>query len=200
MEIRSTEGMRRARRAAAGLPPSLLLLLAGLAPGPAPGADGDDTVEYALKAAFLVNITKFVEWPSEAFPTADSPLVIAVLGKDPFGKLLDAAAEGRTVNNRKIAIRRLESAASPEPCHILFIADSEKDRRAAIQVAFKGKTVLMVSEFPDFAEKEGIIQFEKQDRKVRLVVNVDNAKDRSLKISANLLRIARIIRKSDSAS
>jgi hypothetical protein len=156
--------------------------------------DEDASVEYAVKAAFLFNFMKFVEWPPGAFEKEDSPVILGVLGKDPFGSVLDSVVENRSIGKRKINVKRFSSVKDLVACHLLFIAASQEESRSEIGKALSKRSVLTVAEFPDFAEKEGIIQFEKQDRKVRLAINVDNAKDRRLKISANLLRLARIVK------
>jgi hypothetical protein len=180
---------------------ALLALLAALAlsfpPRAAIGAEGEASVEYALKAAFLLNFTMFVEWPADAFKDDKSPLVIGVIGKDPFGKVLDQVFTDKKAGTRDFVVRRLPDPTGIEACHVLFIASSESERRRQIAKALEGKGVLTVAEFPDFAEKEGIIQFVMQENKIRLAINVDNARGARLRISANLLRLATIFRKKE---
>jgi hypothetical protein len=193
MEMRTSQ-RRRWRRRFFAIPPALIL--AALAAGPGRlGAAEEEAVEYAVKAAFLVNFTKFVEWPAGSFPDAKAPFVMGILGKDPFGKIIDAAVVGKKTGAREITLRRLEGTRGIEACHILFIASSEAGRREEIRRACAGKPILTVAEFPDFAETEGTVEFVKQDNKVRLEINIDNAREARLKVSANLLRIARTIEK-----
>jgi hypothetical protein len=186
------DSVRSRLRAAGRMVPGAVLFLAV-----ALEADEATSVEYALKAAFLLNFTKFVEWPSSSFPDGEAPFVIGVLGEDPFKDLLDSAMAGRTVGKRKIAVRRIKGTEEAAACHILFVALSEEKGRPEIRKALAGKAILTVAELPDFAEKEGIIQFLRQGNKIRLKVNVDNARAAGLKISSNLLRLATIARRQD---
>ncbi|MGH9361082.1 MAG: YfiR family protein [Thermoanaerobaculia bacterium] len=169
------------------------VLSLALLPAQAAAAAETPSGEYAVKAVFLMNFTRFVEWPAEAFRDERSPLVIGVLGEDPFGKLLDAATDRKKADQRKIEVLRFKTLAELQPCHVLFISDSEKERRTEIQKSLSDKPVLTVSEISDFSEKEGMIQFVMVENKVRLWINVENAKGAKLKIKSNLLRIARVL-------
>src|SRR5207247_1541681 len=105
------------------------------------------TKEYQVKAVFLFNFAQFVEWPTNAFPEARTPLVIGVLGDDPFGPFLDATVRGETVNGHPLAIQRYRSVDEIKECHILFISQSESTRLEDILARLKGRNILTVGDF-----------------------------------------------------
>ena len=102
--------------------------------------------EYQIKAAFLFNFAKFIEWPSEAFNNGGAPLVLGIMGEDPFGSAIDQALNGKTVNGRQLTIKRLKWGQNLRDCHILFISSSERNRLAQIIESLKGASVLTVGE------------------------------------------------------
>ncbi len=146
--------------------------------------------EYQVKAAFLFNFAKFVEWPDKAFANAKSPIYIGVLGDDPFGGTLDQIVEGETVQERKLIIKRSRQVEDLKGCHLLFISKSEKARIAQILTAVDDASVVTVSEVEGFARRGGVINFFIADDKVRFEVNADTARHKGLKISSQLLRVA----------
>ena len=111
--------------------------------------------EYQLKAVFLFNFAQFVEWPPEAFPDAQTPLVIGVLGEDPFGAYLDETVRGERVNNRSLVVQRYRRVDEIKTCHILFISRSEADRLEQILVRLKGRNILTVGDAEGFAQRGG---------------------------------------------
>src|SRR5262249_34521981 len=155
----------------------LALLLCGLpaaAAGPgAVTADQKDepNAEYNLKAAFLYNFTKFVEWPADAFPDARSPFNLCILGEDPFGSSLDAIVANESWNGRPIAVRRLPRGADPKSCQLLFLARSERARQAEVLAGLRGANVLAVGEADRFLAEGGHIRFFLEANRVRFEVN-----------------------------
>src|SRR5712664_1838664 len=120
---------------------SVLLLSRGAAsPAPTPASP-----EYQLKAVFLFNFAQFVEWPPTAFPEAKAPLVIGVLGDDPFGPYLDETVRGEKVNNRPLVVQRFRQVEEIKTCHVLFISRSERERLGQILAGLKGRNILAVS-------------------------------------------------------
>ena len=115
---------------------------------PAPADLEEPSLEYKVKAAFLLNFTKFVTWPPAAFEQEQSPISICVLGDDPFGRALDQIVDGEAVNGRKVVIERLRRAPPPKTCQVMYVSKSEKDVRSA--VASAGPGVLTVGEGADF--------------------------------------------------
>jgi hypothetical protein len=156
-------------------------------------ARAQGTSEYDLKAAFLYNFTKFVDWPPSAFPDAGSSLKICVLGEDPFGRSLKAlAGENEEVGGRKLTVISKESLPRPGGCQVLFISRSEQERLPQILAAVKGAPVLTVGDSRGFLDHGGIINFILEGSKVRFEINPEAADRVGIKISSKLLRLARI--------
>jgi len=149
--------------------------------------------EYQLKAVFLFNFAQFIEWPPEAFPDAQTPLVIGVLGEDPFGAYLDETVRGETVNNRPLAVQHYRQVEEIKTCHVLFISRSEAYRLEQILASLKGRNILTVGDAVGFARRGGMIRFLIEQNKIRLRINLGAAKDANLVLSSKLLRPAEII-------
>ena len=157
-------------------------------------AQSQGTGEYQVKAAFLYNFAKFVEWPSEAFINVRTPLVVGVIGDDPFGSDLERMINGKTVNGRQMTIKRLKWGQNLRDCHILFISSSERNRLAQIIENLRGASVLTVGEMDKFAEQGGHINFIMENNKVRFEINASAAEQARLKISSRLLVLAKTVR------
>ena len=149
--------------------------------------------EYQVKAVFLFNFSQFVEWPTNAFPEAQTPLVIGVLGEDPFGTYLEETVRGETVNNHPLVIQHYRRAEDIKACHILFISRSEADRLGRILESLKGRNILTVGDIEGFARQGGMIRFVTEKNKIHLRINLEAAKAASLTISSKLLRPAEIV-------
>jgi hypothetical protein len=169
---------------------SALLLLAGGRPLPAQTAI---PAEYQIKAVFLFNFAQFVEWPPEAFPEAQAPLVIGVLGEDPFGAYLDETVRGEKLNGHLVVVQRYRRAEEIGACHVLFISRSEADRLEPILAGLKGRSVLTVGDFDGFARRGGMIRFVRENNKIRLRIGLETAKAARMTISSKLLRPAQIV-------
>lgn len=146
--------------------------------------------EYKVKAAFLYNFTLFVEWPTAAFSGNDSPLIVCILGKSPFGDVL-GNLRGKTVKTRKLAVRQITSVHEIRDCHVLFVSTSEKMQLPNILAVAKNQNILTVSDMDGFAEAGGIINLVTIEDKVRFEVNLKAAQQARLKISSQLLKLAR---------
>ncbi len=155
--------------------------------------------EYEVKAAFLFNFAKFVEWPPEAFSDSGAPLIIGIIGDDPFGSAIDQTIDGKTVNGRRLMIRRLRWGQNLRGCHVLFVSSSEQKRLSAILEHLKGACVLTVSEMGQFIQQGGIIGFVIEASKVRFEINTSAAEPARLRISAKLLALAKVVRNGKSA-
>ena len=161
--------------------------------------DTPDSSEYLIKAGFIYNFAKFVEWPSAAFAQPDSPIVIGVLGTDPFGSVLDRLVQDKKIGQRGFVVRRykwgkdLKDLKDLRDCKILFVSTSEKAHADEIIQLVKWLPILTVGETPGFAERGGVIRFTVEDNRVRFEVNVDAAHQADLNISSRLLTLAKII-------
>jgi hypothetical protein len=155
--------------------------------------------EYQIKAALLLQSAKFVEWPETAFAGPDAPFTVGIVGRDPFGPVLDETMKGERVRGRAIRILRFDDGEKMTPCHFLFISDSEADRFPEIlkriaEPAFQGKGPLTAGDFDRFATQGGVIRFAIQEGRIRLHINLDAATRARLKISSHLLKLATIVK------
>jgi len=151
----------------------------------------DLSLEYQVKAAFLLNFTKFIEWPPDPADPA-APAAICILGEDPFGPALDQMVSGETLQGRKLEVLRVHRPL-PTSCKVLFIGRSEKDRAAILQSL--GPGILTVSEGGGFLQAGGIVDFVVDSHRVRFDISQSAAAKEKLKISSKLLNVARTVEK-----
>ena len=152
-------------------------------------AFGETIDEYEVKAAFLYNFTKFVEWTN--LPGTDA-FNICILGDDPFGDSLDRLVQGKTASNRRIQIRRIKDAVEGRQCQIVFVRREEDAKAAKLIEAVRGLPVLTVSEYYKFTKMGGMIFFSTKEGRVNIGINPQPAEGAGLKISAKLLNISKI--------
>lgn len=153
-----------------------------------------ESPEYNVKAAFIYNFTKFVEWP-EDLSAADRPFVIGILGEDPFGNVLDETVSNKTVRDKRIVVRRFSRSEDTKDCKILFISGSGKEDIAQVVKRLGHAPVLTVSDAGQFADQGGMIQLVKDQNRVRFAINVAATEQAGLKPSSQLLKLARIVTK-----
>lgn len=173
------------------LPAFLFLWLAGALLAAA--ADNATLEEYQVKAAYLYNFTKFTDWPDNAFASPNAPLVIGVVGDYPFGDTLDVLVKGEVVRGHPLVIKRLHDGDDLHGCHVLFICRNEKDHLSLLLQNLKGNPVLTVSDTDGFAGLGGMVNLVLVEEKVKLEINQTSAEGAGLKISAKLLKLARIV-------
>lgn len=172
----------------------IVMLMMALSQAPHAWAqDSDQSSEYLIKAGYIYNFAKLVEWPASAFAQPDSPIVIGIVGTDPFGPIIDKVLEGKKVNGHPFLIKRLKPTADVKECHILFIGSSLGPHVADTIRLTRGTPILTISEIPGFADHGGIIHLTLEQNKVRFEVNVDAAKEADLNISSRLLVLAKVI-------
>ena len=155
----------------------------------------DDAVsrEYQIKAAFLYNFAKFVVWPDRTFASDSAPLVIGVYGSNPFGDQIRAIAKDHKINGREIQFKSVNNATEAAGVHILFIDATEDSQVAEILAELKTAPVLTIGETDKFVAAGGIIHFVPADNKMRFEINASTAEEHGLKISAQLLKLARAV-------
>ena len=146
--------------------------------------------EYEVKAAFLFNFAKFVEWPPDAFADTNSPITIGILGENVFGKSLEKIINDRKVNNRGFQFRNFDSAIEATNCQILFISSSKKADFPKIIGALHNASILTVGETDGFLKAGGMINFLFEGNNVRFQISDQAAKKARLKISSKLLSLA----------
>jgi len=164
-----------------------------LAAGPSLAAQTGAATEYQVKAVFLFNFAQFVDWPADAFSGPDTPVVIGVLGDDPFGDFLDQTVRHEHLGGRPFQVRRYQSVDEIKTCHILFISRSEADRSEGILAGLKHRPLLTVSDADGFAQRGGMIRFVTERNRIRLQLNPEAAEAAHLTISSKLLRVAEIV-------
>jgi len=157
-----------------------------------PPIHGQTAQEYARRAACIFKLTEFVDWPEEAFQTMDSPLIIGILGADPFGKILDDIVRNETVKNRKIVVRRYQRLEEINGCHILFISQSEAGRMEQILSNLKKRSILTIGETENFDGQGGMIRFVTERNKLQMKINLEAAKAANVTLSSKLLRVAEL--------
>lgn len=157
----------------------------------APAAEGQSSLEYQVKAAFLYNFVNFITWPASAFAAPSDALRVCVFGADPFGPVLDRTMEGGVAGTRPILVQRIRDAAAASGCDVVFVPRGAATRTDEVLRAVDGRPVLTVGESPDFLAKGGMINFVLEGGKVRFDVNVPAASARGLSLGSRLLRVAR---------
>lgn len=171
-------------------------------------ADSASSREYQIKAAFLYNFIKFVDWPKEKTADSNEPMTIGIIGKDPFGKAFEPI-KNKKVKNRKVVIKQFKGFEELKKsgqtsnaqvqrqikalriCHLLFICSSEQNKLKEITNSVKDHHVLTVGDTKGFLESGGIIKFRMEEKKVRFEINLAAAKQAKLKIRSQLLRLAK---------
>jgi hypothetical protein len=171
---------------------AFLMASQGAAIQPAPA-----TSEYRIKAVFLYNFVQFTHWPATAFADASSPIVIGVLGDDPFGSSLDETIAGELIHDRKLAVRRSRKLDELKDVQLLFVSPSEEQRVAEIIAALQSRPVLLVGESDGFARHGGVIRFYLAGSKVRFEINAAAAKQHGLRLSAQLLKLGTAVGKQE---
>jgi hypothetical protein len=149
--------------------------------------------EYQVKAAYLFNFLKFVEWPEHVFADSLAPIVIGIVGGDPFGSSLPEVVIGKTVQGRDLVIREYREGEDLRGAQILYINTSEKKHLRHILAGLRGASVLTVADMSGFVDEGGMIQFLSENNRVRFAINVDAARKAKLKISSRLLSLARVV-------
>lgn len=174
-----------------------MLLLLGLS-GKMPAQVA--ATEEQIKAAYMLNFAKFVEWPADALPTPDSPLNFCELGRSQTADEMDSFFRDKSINGHAIKVRRLAKPEDIRDCHMVFVtAGNIKQTQQALQAA-KGRPVLIVGDAPGFARSGGMIGFITENGKVLFEVNPGSAEQSHLKISSKLLALARIVSATEHAA
>ena len=151
--------------------------------------------EYPVKAAFLFNFAKFVEWPTDAFKGPEDPIAICVLGQNPFGGALEDVVRNKIVANRGFQVRDVANAQQASKCQIVFVTASERKRFRSLMEDLKGHSILTVGEADDFTASGGVINFKLKDARVRIEIDAGAAERAKLHISSKLLSLAEIVKR-----
>ncbi len=151
--------------------------------------------EYEVKATYLYNFSRFVEWPAKVARAQGDSFAICVLGQDPFGPALNAILADETVAGKSVVAKAIPAPQEAENCRVLFISSSEGSRLKQILAALGDASVLTVSDLPDFTRRGGMVQFVLEGNRVRFEVNLATAKRAGLTLSSELLKVATNVRR-----
>jgi hypothetical protein len=152
--------------------------------------------EYQVKAAYLTGLGRYVEkWSTRANPSPDEPFDLCVLGQDPFGTLLDEAVRGEKIGGAPLEAKRIARPQDALVCRVLFIGSTEESQLNAVLAAIGTAPVLTVADLPDFVKRGGMIQFVLDGNHVHFEINIAAAQRAGLKLSSELLKVARAVRR-----
>ena len=170
----------------------ILALLLLLTPGSATGQEQEmaPAPEYKIKAGFLLNFTRYVTWPERSFSGPRSPIIIGILGRDPFGDIIDETIGGRTSQSRPVTIRRFRSVSDITDCHLLFISNAERRRQKTYLAELSGRPILTVGENESFLEAGGGINLVRIRDNIKFEVNLEGTRSVGIRISSRILTLA----------
>lgn len=149
--------------------------------------------EDQVKAAFLFNFARFVEWPASAFDVADGGVRVCIAGDPAFARIVSKVVSGKKVGDRSVRVEETDGVGEAERCHILYVGDDVAEPAGAIAARVEGRGVFTVGDRPDFARDGGVANFIRTDKKIRFEINAGAAKASGLKISSRLLRLATVV-------
>ncbi len=155
-------------------------------------ASAQSASEYQVKAVFIYNFTRFIDWPAETFKSPDEPFIIGIIGEDPFGSYLDETVAGEKIGTHPIQVQRFVDVKQLVKCHILYISSYEPEEAEKILSVVSDKSILTVSDATAFNKWGGMIRLFTDNNKIRLQVNVEASKKSGLTISSKLLGVAQI--------
>jgi hypothetical protein len=161
-------------------------------------AQGSKPTDYDVKAAYIYNFGRFVEWPASVTANSDS-FKVCVLGQDPFGPALDATLAGEKIAGKSVAAKRISTPQEAAGCQILFMSSAEGRQLGKLIESLDKGAVLTVSDMPQFSQRGGMIQFVVEGKKVRFEVNLIAAQRAGLTLSSELLKVATTVRRNSSS-
>jgi hypothetical protein len=160
------------------------------------GAEEQMPTDFQVKAAFLINFPKYVDWPTNAFAETNSPIIVAIFGDENVAdEVQNMIGSGRMIGGHPLLLKRIAKEEEiNRNCQILFIGASERQRIPSILEKIRGEKILTIGESDDFIDQNGIINLARQGRKIRLQVNLTAAGNAQLKISSRLLVAADVVK------
>lgn len=155
-------------------------------------AQGKPSLEYQVKAAFLFNFTRFIRWPAVAYVSPDAPFVIGIAGNDPFGTYLDDLVNGEQTDGHRIVVRRYADKQDINGCQLLFVNLDDVVKEKAILAQASHQNILTVSDEDDFIQAGGMLQFYKEDNRVKMEIKLAAIKAAQIDVSSKLLQVAKV--------
>ena len=159
------------------------------------GVHAGEMDEHQVKAAFLYNFAKFVDWPPTAFRTPEEPFGVCILGEDPFGRALDDVVAGGTISGRPLVVRRISNRRKMEGCHLVFVSSAAAKRQISAREGAMGPGILTVGEAGNSSRDGLVITFVLEGGKVRFRIDLVAAEDQKLRLSSKLLSRASVVRR-----
>jgi hypothetical protein len=156
-------------------------------------AHGAAPTELQVKAAFLYHFTQYVDWPGEE-DAREAPFVVAVLRADPFWEVAERTLSGKSAHDRQFSVVRIAEPAQGAKARVVFVGETEPARLASILRSYEGSRVLTVGDAEGFAERGGMIGFRTEESRVRFDINLERASQSGLRISSQVLKLARVVR------
>lgn len=169
-------------------------LAAGLASATVRAADSPAALEYGIKAGYLYKFAKFVEWPTNALPATNSPIIIGIMDGTGVLLVIQQVLAGKTVNDRPIVVKVITTPSPADGCHILFVSRTAKTSPAEVRAALGSVATLIVGETDLFAEQGGMIGFVRDEETLRVTLNLESVTNTNLKVSAKLASVARLVK------
>jgi hypothetical protein len=149
--------------------------------------------EHQVRAAYLYNFVKFVEWPDGTFKDESEAILIGLFKDDPVKEELESIIKGRTIDSRPIRIKLLGNSKDADECHVVYLADAERRHQISTINMLGSKPVLTISDADYFCRIGGMIRFFVHENRFRLEINRTAVDRAQLEISAKILRVAEII-------
>ncbi len=159
-----------------------------------PAGSTDKSTGYKVKSAWLFNFAKYTSWPKGSFSSDSDPIRIVIVGKDPFGKILDEVLGGKSIGKRPIVVERVPDPTKLGKAHMVFVGEMGRRDREALLNELSKRAVLTVSERTSFTKEGGVCRFYSEKGKLRFEVNVDASGRAKLDLSSQLLKLAKIVR------
>jgi hypothetical protein len=175
--------------------PTAVIVMLALLYIPVLQAQQPKVSEYQVKATYLYNFGRFVQWPPNATVAKVDSFSICVLGQDPFGATLDSTVAGETLEGKPLSVKRISTARNAGECRILFISSTEENHLKEILVALDESGILTVSDMPGFSRRGGMIQFVLEGDRVRFEINLTKVETAKLTLSSELLKVATTVRR-----
>jgi hypothetical protein len=171
-----------------------VLVILGFTPKLVAAADSPDTLEYRVKAGYLFNFAKYVEWPANALAANNDPIIIGVLDKSDAAAVIQQVLANKLVNDRPIIVKAVSAPSVTDNCHILFVSRTANYSPADLKQALGAAATLLVGESDQFAEGGGMIGFIRENESLRVTLNLESVSEAGLKVSSKLASVARTVK------
>lgn len=151
-------------------------------------SESKDRQAKIIRAGFILQFSKYIAWPDGLVKDKKDRIILCLMGRDPFGSLIDQA--NSNFHDRKIEIRRIQSIKNIQDCHILFVCPDREQNMADIVKAAGDRPILIIGNEDGFLDKGGMINFRRAGTKIRFDIHLDNSENKQLQISSKLLKVA----------